>query len=136
MSLNEMLHKHKFNGNQMNNQEITKKRQIFEEYLQLLSNGEFDKLVEELFTEDAVLAGPNATFIGHEELKKHFYEDIQALGNYEIIEVSYFSETQDTIFSERLTRSNLGLIRGCNAFVMRNNKIAYLFVYFYPVPEN
>jgi aerobic carbon-monoxide dehydrogenase small subunit len=102
-------------------------KQFYLRQVQFMLNDDADGLVEENYHDDAVLTSPEFIVTGKDALKKHFQNYMKWVKIKEVISTDKFAETGDTIQFEATVRSNYGIAKVYDAFVLKDGKISYHF---------
>jgi hypothetical protein len=105
----------------------TGKRQLYEAQLRYLQAGDVDGLIDNQYTDDALLVSFDNQIRGNAALKEYFRGYLQVLGTIEVLSTDRFVETDDTVFFEATMKTNLGQARVFDAWVLRDDKISYHF---------
>jgi ketosteroid isomerase-like protein len=112
--------------------EDTTKRQLYEAQLRYLQAGDVDGLIDNQYTQDALLVSFDRQIRGNGALKEYFGGYLEVLGTIEVISTDRFVETDDTVFFEATMKTNLGQAQVFDAWVLRDDKIAYHFTGVHP----
>jgi hypothetical protein len=110
----------------------TGKRQLYEAQLRYLQAGDVDGLIDNQYTDDALLVSFDNRIRGNAALKDYFRGYLQVLGTIEVLSTDRFVETDDTVFFEATMKTNLGQARVFDAWVLRDGKISYHFTGVHP----
>jgi ketosteroid isomerase-like protein len=110
----------------------TSKRQLYEAQIRYLQAADVDGLIDDQYTDDALLVSFDNQIRGNAALKEYFRGYLQVLGSIEVLSTDRFVETADTVFFEATMRTNLGQARVFDAWVLRDHKIAYHFTGVHP----
>jgi hypothetical protein len=110
----------------------TGKRQLYEAQLRYLQAGDVDGLIDNQYTDDALLVSFDNQIRGNAALKDYFRGYLQVLGTIEVLSTDRFVETDDTVFFEATMKTNLGQARVFDAWVLRDGKISYHFTGVHP----
>jgi hypothetical protein len=110
----------------------TGKRQLYEAQLRYLQAGDVDGLIDNQYTDDALLVSFDNQIRGNAALKDYFRGYLQVLGTIEVLSTDRFVETDDTVFFEATMKTNLGQARVFVAWVLRDGKISYHFTGVHP----
>lgn len=102
-------------------------QQFYDEQLEYLFAGDVDGLIDNHYTEDALLVSYDFDVRGRDALKKHFRNYLKTLGKLTVKSTDKFRETGDTIFFEASVVSDLGPAVVFDSFVLKDGKIAYHF---------
>ena len=102
-------------------------RRFYERQIELLRGKDVDLLIEEHYAPDAVVVGFDFVRRGHEELKAHFRQYLDMLGEITVRSTDKFIETEDAIFFEASVTTALGDARVYDAFVIRDGRITHHF---------
>jgi ketosteroid isomerase-like protein len=108
------------------------KRQLYEAQIRYLQAADVDGLIDNQYTEDALLVSFDNQIRGNVALKEYFRGYLQVLGAIEVLSTDRFVETDDTVFFEATMRTNLGQARVFDAWVLRDGKISYHFTGVHP----
>jgi hypothetical protein len=112
--------------------EETTKRQLYEAQIRYLQAADIDGLIDNQYTDDALLVSFDNQIRGNAALKEYFRGYLQVLGTIEVLSTDRFVETDDAVFFEATMRTNLGQARVYDAWVLRDGKIAYHFTGVHP----
>jgi hypothetical protein len=110
----------------------TEKRQLYDAQLRYLQAGDVDGLIDNQYTDDALLVSFDNQIRGNAALKEYFRGYLQVLGTIEVLSTDRFVETDDTVFFEATMKTNLGRARVFDAWVLRDGKIYYHFTGVHP----
>jgi hypothetical protein len=110
----------------------TEKRQLYDAQLRYLQAGDVDGLIDNQYTDDALLVSFDNQIRGNAALKEYFRGYLQVLGTIEVLSTDRFVETDDTVFFEATMKTNLGRARVFDAWVLRDGKISYHFTGVHP----
>ena len=102
-------------------------KKFYERQVKHLLAGNADALVDENYHEDATLVSFDFTVKGHAALKEHFRNYMKWVKIEEVISTDHFTETENSILFEATVRSNFGVVRVYDAFVLKDGKIIYHF---------
>ncbi len=102
-------------------------RKFYDRQIELLEAGDVEELVRSQYHEDAVLVGFDVMMRGHEELLRHFREYLQNLGSLRVLSTDKFTETEDSIFFEATARTDHGVARVYDVFMLDGGKITHHF---------
>jgi ketosteroid isomerase-like protein len=105
--------------------ELTPGRVFFNEQLEYLGAGAVDALIDEHYTEDALLISGELVIRGRDALKAHFRTYLQSLGQLKVDSLDTFKETPDCIYFEATVTTAIGQARLFDAWVLREGKISY-----------
>ncbi len=108
------------------------KRQLYEAQIRYLQAGDVDGLIDNQYTDDALLVSFDHQIRGNAALKEYFRGYLQVLGNIEVLSTDRFVATNDAVFFEATMRTNLGEARVFDAWVLRDVKISYHFTGVHP----
>ena len=112
--------------------EESAKRQLYEAQIRYLQAADVDGLIDNQYTQDALLVSFDNQIRGNAALKEYFRGYLQVLGTIEVLSTDRFVETEDAVFFEATMRTNLGQARVFDAWVLRDGKIAYHFTGVHP----
>jgi ketosteroid isomerase-like protein len=112
--------------------EVTGKRQLYEAQIRYLQAGDVDGLIDNQYTEDALLMSFDHQIRGSSALKEYFKGYLQVLGTIEVLSTDRFVETPDSVFFEATMRTNLGQAQVFDAWVLRGGKISHHFTGVHP----
>jgi hypothetical protein len=112
--------------------EDSAKRQLYEAQIRYLQAADVDGLIDNQYTQDALLVSFDNQIRGNAALKEYFRGYLQVLGTIEVLSTDRFVETEDAVFFEATMRTNLGQARVFDAWVLRDGKIAYHFTGVHP----
>jgi ketosteroid isomerase-like protein len=112
----------------------TVQRAFYEEQIELLTTGQIEKLVEQHYTDDAILMGNNGQdFVvrcsgSKQPLVEHFRRYLNALGALRIESTDRFVETEGAVLFEATVQvQKIGRVRVYDAWKLRDGKIAVHF---------
>ena len=100
---------------------------FYETQVKYLIAGNADKLVEDNYHPDAVVASFDFTVKGHEALKVHFRNYMRWVQIKEVVSTDKFTETEDGVSFEATVRTNRGVAKVYDVFVIKEGKITYHF---------
>lgn len=106
---------------------VTTGRKFYDEQLDYLYAKDVDGLIDNHYTEDAVLSGLDFDVRGRAALKEHFRNYLKMLGDLKVVSTDKFRETADTIFFEAHVETTLGPAVVFDGLVLRDGKISYHF---------
>ena len=107
--------------------ESTSGRAFFNKQLEYLGTRAVDALIDDHYTEDALLISGDLIVRGRDALKAHFRGYLQQLGELKVESLDKFKETSDSIYFEATVTTDLGRARLFDGWVLRGGKIAYHF---------
>jgi hypothetical protein len=107
--------------------ELTPGQVFFNKQLEYLDARAVDALIDDHYTEDALLMSGDLAIRGRDALKEHFRAYLQMLGTLKIDSLDKFNETSDSIYFEATVTTELGQVRMFDGWVLREGKIAYHF---------
>jgi hypothetical protein len=93
-------------------------RAFYDRQIQLLEAGDVDELIRSQYHPEATLVSFDVTRRGHEELRAHFRGYLQHLGGLEVLSTDKFTETEDSIFFEATARTEHGIARVYDVFIL------------------
>src|SRR4051794_35718994 len=96
--------------------EDSAKRQLYEAQIRYLQAADVDGLIDNQYTQDALLVSFDNQIRGNTALKEYFRGYLQVLGTIEVLSTDRFVETADTVFFEATMRTNLGQARVFDAW--------------------
>jgi aerobic carbon-monoxide dehydrogenase small subunit len=102
-------------------------KKFYETQVRYLIAGDADKLVEDNYHPDAVVASFDFTVKGHEALKAHFRNYMRWVQIKEVVSTDKFTETDDGVSFEATVRTNRGTAKVYDVFVIKEGKITYHF---------
>jgi aerobic carbon-monoxide dehydrogenase small subunit len=105
----------------------TPAKKFYRQQVEYLIAGDADALVEANYNDSAVLTSPEFTMHGKDELKKHFRNYLKWVKIQEVLSTDKFVETDNTVLFEATVRSNHGVVKVYDTFVLRDGKIDYHF---------
>ncbi len=105
----------------------TPAKQFYRQQVEYLIAGDADRLVEANYNDGAVLTAAEWTVRGKDELKKHFRNYLKWVKIQEVLSTDKFVETDNTVLFEATVRSNHGVVKVYDTFVLRDGKIDYHF---------
>lgn len=106
---------------------VTTGRKFYDEQLDYLYAKDVDGLIDNHYTEDAVLTSLDFDVKGRAALKEHFRNYLKMLGDLKVVSTDKFRETPDTIFFEAHVETALGPAVVFDGLVLRDGKISYHF---------
>jgi hypothetical protein len=96
--------------------------------IELLVAGMTDQLVDECYSQDAVLISLDGSVKGKAALKEYFGKHIPDLGSVELKGIDKLEETEDAVFAElTVTTGKYGDVTSYEAFVLRGGMAEYHF---------
>jgi len=101
-------------------------KKFYDEQIQFLVNHDVNGLIDQHYCADADLISlvqDPLVISGASALKEFFTSYLEALGDLEVISTDKFVSTDDSIFFEATVKSNLGVVKVFDAFVMKEDKI-------------
>ena len=110
----------------------TSKRQFYEAQIEYLVAGDVEGLIDNQYTDDALLVSFDNQIRGNAALKEYFKGYLEMLGKLEVVSTDKFVETEDAIFFEATVNTNFGQAVVFDAWVIRDGKIAYHFTGVHP----
>jgi hypothetical protein len=103
-------------------------RMYIDRRIELLVAGKTDQMVDEGYSQDAVLISLDGQIKGNTALKEYFRAHIPALGGVKLNAIGKLSETEDAVFIElTVTTGKYGDVTSYEAFVLRGGKAQYHF---------
>lgn len=105
----------------------TSGRTFYDKQIRLLEAHDVDTLVNEQYHDDASLVSFDATLSGRDALRKHFHEYLRNLGSLEVLSTDRFTETDDAIFFEATVRTDHGIARVYDVFMLRGERATHHF---------
>jgi carbon-monoxide dehydrogenase small subunit len=102
-------------------------KRFYQRQVDYLLAGDADQLVDENYHKDATLTSFEFRVRGHEALKEHFRQYLKWVHIQEVMSTDMFAETDQTVFFEATVRSNFGVVRVYDAFVLKDDKITHHF---------
>ena len=111
---------------------MASKREFYEAQIGYLVAGDVEGLIDNQYTQDALLVSFDRHIRGNGALKEYFAGYLQVLGTIEVLSTDRFVETDDTVFFEATMKTNLGQAQVFDAWVLRDDKIAYHFTGVHP----
>ena len=110
-------------------------QQFFDEHMKFLSENDVDGMIDNQYTEDAVLISPFDVLDtppphivrGRKDLKKFFRKYVDWQGAINVESLYDFAETEDAISFQAVFTSNTGRLLVGDAWYMREGMIAYHF---------
>jgi len=102
-------------------------KKFYQRQVEYLIAGDADALVEDNYNDDAVLTSPEFTVRGKDALKKHFRNYMRWVKIEAVKSTDNFVETDNTVLFEATVKSNFGIVRVYDAFVLKDGKIDYHF---------
>lgn len=105
----------------------TPAKQFYAKQVEYLLAGDADGLVDANYNDGAVLTAAEWTVRGKDELKKHFRNYLKWVKIIEVLSTDKYVETDSTVLFEATVRSNKGVVKVYDTFVLRDGKIDYHF---------
>lgn len=102
-------------------------RAFYDRQVALLEAGDVETLVTEQYAEDATLVSFDVTRKGREELRSHFRDYLEHLGDLKVLSTDKFTETDDSFFFEATVRTAHGVARVYDVFMLQNGKASHHF---------
>ena len=102
-------------------------RQFYDEQIALLQAAKTDELIDRHYHDDAVLVSFDGVIRGRSALKKFIREYRANLGDFEVISLDRFVETEGAIFFEATVRTKWGDARVYDAFALHDGKATHHF---------
>ena len=100
---------------------------VYENQVRYLLAGDADGLVEDNYHPDAVVASFDFTVKGHDALKAHFRNYMKWVQIEEVLSTDRFTETEDGFSFEATVRTNRGVAKVYDVFVLEDGKVTYHF---------
>ena len=113
----------------------TPMKRFYEEHVAYLDAGDYTRLVDEHYHHDAIVVSPDYVVIGHDQLLKHFAKYCEMMGHLEVLTTEKWVESEETMAFEATARTQLGMARVHDAFVMKDGKICRHFTGVIPMQE-
>ena len=111
----------------MNDLIQTPGKQFYEDQIALLQSGRTDELVEQHYQPDAVLISFENVVRGRAALRDFFRQYRVKLGDFSVVSLDRFIETDDGIFFEATVSSAYGKVQVYDAFALRGGKATHHF---------
>lgn len=108
------------------------KREFYERQIDYLVAGDVEGLIDNQYTDDALLVSFDNQIRGNAALKEYFKGYVEMLGKLEVVSTDKFVETDDAVFFEATVNTNFGQAVVFDAWVLRDGKIAYHFTGVHP----
>lgn len=105
----------------------TSGRTFYDKQIRLLEAHDVDTLVNEQYHDDASLISFDVTRTGRDALRDHFHEYLRNLGSLKVLSTDRFTETDDAIFFEATVRTDHGIARVYDVFMMRDARVSHHF---------
>jgi hypothetical protein len=102
-------------------------KRFYENQVRCLIAGDANRLVDENYWPDATVQSHEWTVTGHDALRVHFANYMNAVKIIEVVSTENFSETANSVCFEATIRSSLGVVRVYDVMTMRDGKIEYHF---------
>lgn len=108
------------------------KREFYERQIEYLVAGDVEGLIDNQYTDDALLVSFDNQIRGNAALKTYFKGYLEMLGKLDVVSTDKFVETDDAVFFEATVNTNFGQAVVFDAWVLRDGKIAYHFTGVHP----
>lgn len=105
----------------------TPMKRFYQDQVAYLNAGDFEGLVTNHYHEDAVLLSANGVVRGHEGLRRHYAKYAGLMAFLQVISTDNWAESETTFAFEATARTQWGISRVHDAFVLRDGKIAIHF---------
>jgi hypothetical protein len=102
-------------------------REFYDEHIALFQAAKTDELIRGHYHDDAVLVTFGKVIRGSAQLKSFFREYRASLGNFEVLSLDQFVETEGALLFEATVRTAVGNARVYDAFALREGKITHHF---------
>jgi carbon-monoxide dehydrogenase small subunit len=102
-------------------------KQLYQRQVNYLLAGDADGMVDNNYHDDAIVVAHEFVVKGREALKAHFREYLKWVRIQEVKSTDKFTETDNTIFFEATVRSNHGVVKVFDIWVLNDGKIQYHF---------
>jgi ketosteroid isomerase-like protein len=105
-------------------------RAYFDRRFELIKALKIDQLVDETYTEDALLVDlmGGVTIRGRAALKEHFQQHFPMMGTVELKAIDKIVESEDALFLEMTVNTGAwGTVTTHEGFVLRNGQASYHF---------
>lgn len=103
----------------------TTHRELYDKQISLLTPETVDRLVDEQYTEDAVLLRADGNIVGREALRAYFPGYLSALGGITLLSTDLFLESEDVVaFEATVETGAYGKVRVYDTWLLRDGKIA------------
>ena len=106
--------------------ERTPGRAFYERQIALLEAGDVDGVAAQ-YHDDAALVGFDVTVRGREAIREHMRGYLAHLGTLELRSTDRFTEIEDAIFFEATIRTDLGIARVYDVFILREGRATHQF---------
>ncbi len=101
-------------------------RAFYDRQIALLEAGDIDGVVNQ-YHDDAVLVWFDFTVRGREAIREHMTSYLARLGLLKLQSTDRFTETEDAIFFEATIRTDLGIARVYDVFILREGRATHHF---------
>lgn len=101
----------------------TPKKRFYEEHVSYLDARDFESLVTTHYNEDAMVMSNEYIVIGHEALLRHFAKYSGLMAYLTVLSTDKWIESENTFAFEATARTQWGLTRVHDAFVLRDGRI-------------
>lgn len=102
-------------------------KEFFERQVDYLVRKDVDGLVDQQYSEDAVLLSLEFAVRGREALRSYYHGYMQRLGYLKVLAINQYNETDDGLIFDATVETQLGIRNVYNAFVIRGGKAVYHF---------
>ena len=108
--------------------DLTAGKQFYQRQLDFLYAKDAEGLIDNNYTEDAVLISFDHTIRGRQALKEYFRGYLEMLGDLKVTSTDKFTETPESIFFEATVQTGkFGVVHVFDAMVLRDGKISHHF---------
>ena len=101
----------------------TPMKRFYEEHVGYLDGHDHVGLVENHYREDAMVMSTEYIVVGHDQLFRHFAKYAGLMAHLEVLATDKWIESENTFAFEATARTQWGLTRVHDAFVLRDGKI-------------
>ena len=105
----------------------TPMKRFYQEQVEYLNAGDFEGLVNNHYHEDAVLLSAERVVRGRDALKRHYAKYTGLMAFLEVVSTDKWIESETTFAFEATARTQWGISRVHDAFLLRDGKIAVHF---------
>ena len=102
-------------------------KRFYQRQLEFLESGDVDGLVRSQYQKDATLVSFDVTVRGHDDLVTHFRNYMAHLGSLKVLSTDKFTETDDSIFFEATARTDHGIARVYDVFILDGGMATHHF---------
>jgi aerobic carbon-monoxide dehydrogenase small subunit len=105
----------------------TPAKEIYQRQVDFMLKGDAEGLVDSNYHDDAMVVSHEFVVKGKDALKEHFRQYLKWVHIQEVKSTDHFTEADNTIFFEATVRSNFGIVRVFDVWVLNDGKIRYHF---------